>query len=304
MGGIRTWLDAARPRTLPLSISGVVVGAGLASYFGQYNGWIFLLSLLTTIGFQVTSNFANDYGDGVKGTDNEDRIGPARALQSGQLTQSTLKRGIVLSVAINVLLVVGLLYVSFDGDDLPLALFFLILGGCSIWAAIRYTVGDSAYGYRGLGDVFVFVFFGLVGVLGSMFLHTKQVPIISVPWAIAIGLLSVGVLNLNNLRDHVSDKKAGKNTLVVKMGFGWGKKYHFALLAISFFCVLAFIGSTYGSGWEFLIMTAFLPIAVHLRRLMGLTEEKLIDKELKILALSTFALALVFYIFYHNKMPI
>jgi len=150
---------------------------------------------LTTIGFQVTSNFANDYGDGVKGTDNEDRIGPKRVLQSGLLTRKALKKGIYISIAINVILVLVLVFYAFGLQHWQSILIFLFLGAFSIWAAIKYTVGDSAYGYRGLGDIFVFLFFGLLSVLGSLFLHTKFITLISVLPAISIGALSTGVLN-------------------------------------------------------------------------------------------------------------
>jgi 1,4-dihydroxy-2-naphthoate octaprenyltransferase len=295
----KTWVKAARPRTLPLSISGIVVAGGLAHYYGSFDGAIFILSLLTTVGFQITSNFANDYGDGVKGTDNEDRIGPQRALQSGKLTKKTLKRGIYVSIVIDLILVFTLLWVSFGIGQIGLFILFLALGGLSVWAAIRYTVGDSAYGYRGLGDIFVFLFFGLLGVLGAMFLHTKMLTTPSILMAITIGLLSVGVLNLNNLRDFASDKKAGKNTMVVKLGFSNGKRYHFLLIMTAMLCTLLFIGLTFKSGIEFFSLLAFLPITTHLLRVMKAKDSFSIDPELKKLALSTFLLALLFYFSYN-----
>jgi len=211
----KSWIKAARPRTLPLSISGILVGTALAGFYGSVNYMVFSLALLTTIGFQITSNFANDYGDGVKGTDNEKRIGPARVIQSGLITPKTLKRGILISVLICLLLVICLLYVAFGIDNLLYSILFLFLGCLSIWAALKYTIGESAYGYNGLGDIFVFVFFGLVGVLGCLFLYIKEIPLLSILPAISVGFLSVGVLNLNNLRDHESDKESGKNTITV-----------------------------------------------------------------------------------------
>jgi len=170
---IAAWLNAARLRTLPLSVSGVVVGTALANFYGKNDSLIFILALLTTIGFQVTSNFANDYGDGVKGTDNDDRVGPKRALQSGLLTREELKKGIVISIVISLVLVAAVLYFSFGVENIEYFALFGVLGFLSIWAAIKYTVGKSAYGYKGLGDVFVFAFFGLLAVLGSLFLYTK-----------------------------------------------------------------------------------------------------------------------------------
>ena len=149
MSKTAAWLNAARPRTLPLSVSGVFVGTALANFYGKYDTLIFVLALLTTIGFQVTSNFANDYGDGVKGTDNEDRIGPKRALQSGLLTRKELKKGIVVSIIICLFLVSSVLYFSFGIENIEYFALFGVLGFLSIWAAIKYTVGKSAYGYRG-----------------------------------------------------------------------------------------------------------------------------------------------------------
>jgi len=238
---IAAWLNAARLRTLPLSVSGVVVGTALANFQEKNDSLIFILALLTTIGFQVTSNFANDYGDGVKGTDNDDRIGPKRALQSGLLSPVELRNGIIISVLCSLLFAVALLYFSFGLENIEYFALFGVLAFLSIWAAIKYTVGKSAYGYRGLGDIFVFTFFGLLAVLGSLFLYTKF--IIASAWlpAISIGMLSVGVLNLNNLRDYESDKKSNKNTMIVKMGFQNGKKYHYALMLIAFVCMLLFI---------------------------------------------------------------
>jgi len=185
---IKSWFNAARLRTLPLSISGIIVGTSLAYIEGCSNGVIFVMALLATISFQITSNFANDYGDGVKGTDNEDRIGPKRAMQSGLLTKKELKTGIVISVIINVILIFCVVYVAFGAHNLPYVFLFVGLGIFSVWAAIKYTVGNSAYGYKGLGDIFVFLFFGLLAVLGTMFLYTKYITIVAVLPAITIGL--------------------------------------------------------------------------------------------------------------------
>jgi 1,4-dihydroxy-2-naphthoate octaprenyltransferase len=271
------------------------MGTALATKQGVFNGTIFILALLTTVGFQVTSNFANDYGDGVKGTDNEDRIGPARALQSGWLTRSALKKGIIVSIGISFLLAIGLIYIAFGLDNLPYILLFLILGILSIWAALKYTMGSNPYGYMGLGDVFVFLFFGLLGVLGSMFLYTKSITWTSLLPAIGIGTLCVGVLNLNNLRDVVSDGKHGKNTLVVKMGFQNGKKYHFLLLVSALLSFITYILIERLSIAQSFFMIAFVPIVVHLIKVMSTQVPGALDSELKKLALSTFLLSILFY---------
>ena len=294
------WFKAARPRTLPLSVSGVLVGTGLANFYGENDVFIFILSLLTTVAFQVTSNLANDYGDGVKGTDNADRIGPARALQSGLISREELKRGIWISVIVDIVLVVALIYTAFRPQNILFASVFLVLGAASIWAAIKYTIGTSAYGYRGLGDLFVFIFFGWVAVLGTMFLHTKYMVMPALLPATTIGLLSVGVLNLNNLRDSVSDEKAGKRTLVVFLGFVNGKIYHYVLLILAFCCLLVF-QILFFRGWRlFLPMIAFVPILYHLGTVYRTHNAEAIDPELKKLALSTFFLSVLVYINCNN----
>ena len=199
---IKHYIQAARLRTLPLSISGIIVGSFLAASNGAFNWLICILALLTTIGFQIISNFANDYGDGVKGTDNENRIGPKRAIQSGALSEKQMMSAIKLSVLITFIIAVTLIYVSFGKDDFLNLLIFFVLGIASIVAAIKYTMGTNAYGYYGLGDVFVFLFFGLLSVCGSYFLFTKQLTFDIFFPAISVGLLSAGVLNLNNMRDR------------------------------------------------------------------------------------------------------
>ena len=296
MSKITAWLNAARLRTLPLSVSGIVVGSALAKFYGKIDVLIFILALLTTIGFQVTSNFANDYGDGVKGTDNADRVGPKRALQSGLLTRKELKTGIVISIIICLILVVAVAYFSFGTAQIEYFILFGVLGSLSIWAAIKYTIGTTAYGYRGLGDIFVFVFFGLLAVLGSLFLYTKFITGFAWLPAIAVGTLSTGVLNLNNLRDYESDKKVGKNTMIVKMGMKNGKKYHYALIALAFISMLVFIVFNFGAWYQFAPLLAFIPIGTHVLKVIKTKSPLLLDPELKKLALSTFLMSFLFYI--------
>ena len=299
MTKVKAWLNAARLRTLPLSISGIFVGTALAAYYGATNVTIFILALCTTIGLQVTSNFANDYGDGVKGTDGDDRIGPKRALQSGLLTAAELKRGIYISIVINAVLIISLIFTSFGIKDVLYPVLFLVLGALAIWAAIKYTVGKSAYGYQGLGDVFVFIFFGLVSVLVSMFLYLKFIDLFAVLPAIAIGLLSVGVLNLNNMRDIKSDTAVGKNTLAVKMGLSKAKKYHYTILVVSFLCLFYFLFTTNASQLRYVSLVGYLPILVHLKKVALTDKAAELDPELKKLALSTFFIAVLFFISYY-----
>lgn len=300
MPKIKVWISAARLRTLPLSLSGIIVGSALGSMYNQFRWDIFVFALLTTVGFQVTSNFANDYGDGVKGTDNENRVGPKRALQSGQLSRKELKVGIIISIIICILFTVALLYLSFGTENLILTLIFGALGILSIWAAIKYTVGSSAYGYKGLGDLFVFLFFGLLGVMGSMFLYTKALNALAIFPAVTIGLLSTGVLNLNNLRDYESDKTSNKNTLIVKMGIRNGKIYHVFLIVISFISILAFTFIHYHNWKNTIHLVAFVPIFIHLNKMWKIKNTVLLDPELKKLALSTFLLSILFYFSFNN----
>ena len=294
MGKINSWISAARLRTLPLSVSGIIVGTTIAVSEGVFSITIFSLALATTLGLQVLSNFANDYGDGVKGTDNEDRVGPQRAIQSGLISQKEMFQGIVITAIVTLLFAVLLIYAAFGKENLGYALFFFLLGVGAIAAAIKYTVGKSAYGYRGLGDVFVFIFFGLVAVYGSYFLYAHQWNWLVLLPSFSIGFLSMGVLNLNNMRDRISDEKAGKNTLVVKLGAKNAKNYHYALILGAILCLVLFTVLTLESVNDFLYLPAIIPLILHLKRVVENENDTLLDPELKILALSTFATAILF----------
>jgi len=292
---LKTWLSAARLRTLPLSISGIVCGTAIAALSGYYDAQIFVIALLTTICLQITSNFANDYGDGVKGTDSEDRIGPKRAIQSGALSLKELRFGIIGISILSFGLVIYLVYLAFGTSNIGYVLLFVLLGIFAIWAALKYTMGKSPYGYQGLGDIFVFVFFGLVAVLGTKFLYAKMLHFQDVLPAVTIGLLSVGVLNLNNLRDIVSDQKHGKFTLVVKMGFHNGKKYHLVLLLVAFLCLFGFV-MLQKEHSLLVALVFFIPVFMHMVKVIKTKKPVELDPELKKLALSTFGIALSFYL--------
>lgn len=287
-------IKAARLRTLPLSVSGIIVGSFIAASEGYFNTTICVLALLTTIGFQVISNFANDYGDGVKGTDNNNRVGPQRAIQSGKISPKQLLKVIKVSIVITLLVAILLIYISFGKDDfLNLSIFF-ILGIASIVAAIKYTVGKKAYGYSGLGDVFVFLFFGLLSVCGSYYLFTKQFNLTTLLPAFTVGLLSIGVLNLNNLRDRESDIKSGKNTLVVKIGIEFAKYYHYYILIASFLFALLYTMIHYKSSYQFIFVLSYIPIVKHFMVVYKNTNPELLDPELKKLAISTFIFSILF----------
>ncbi len=309
---MKNYIKAARLRTLPLSVSGIIVGAFLGSYdsfitvqdtffnstvsvkrIPLYQSGIFWLAILTTIGFQVLSNFANDYGDGIKGTDS-DRKGEARMVSSGVITPKQMKRAMIITAIITLVIALLLIYEAFGKENFLYSVIFFVLGVSSIIAAIKYTVGKSAYGYSGFGDVFVFVFFGLLSVVGTYFLYTKELNVAVFLPAFTIGLLSTAVLNLNNMRDRVNDAKSNKNTLVVKMGAESAKYYHYSLLISSFLFAFLYTVIRYQSPFQFLFIVAYIPLMKHLYFVMKNKEEVLLDGELKKVALSTFLFAILF----------
>jgi len=298
------WISAARLRTLPLSLSGILVGSAIAFTNSQFSSEIFWLAIATTLGLQILSNFANDYGDGVKGTDNDQRIGPKRAIQSGALTDKEVKKGMIYTSVVTAFFALSLIYISFGKDDFFLSLLFIALGAASLAAAIKYTVGDSAYGYRGLGDVFVFVFFGLVSVLGVNFLMTKEIDLWLLLPASSIGFLSSAVLNLNNMRDEISDRNSNKNTIVVIFGKSFAKIYHISLISVALitFSLYQFLRLDEQTNWIYFSLIAFIPLLIHLKKIALYTDPKVLDSELKKVALSTFALSLLFFlILYFNS---
>jgi len=290
---MKNWIQAARLRTLPLSLSGIIVGSSYAYYQGYSNWKIVVLALLTTLGLQILSNYANDYGDGVKGTD-VNRIGEKRLVAAGIISASQMKKAVFITTVITFLLALSLIYVAFGKENFALSMIFILLGVGSIGSAIKYTVGSNAYGYNGLGDLFVFIFFGWVSVIGSNFLFTH-----SLDWklflpATTIGLLSVAVLNLNNMRDIENDKAAGKNTLVVKMGLENAKRYHQFLLVLASSLFLLFSIITKTSFVPILIIN--IPIIIHVFKIHKSKSYHDFDPELKKVALSTFALSLLFWL--------
>ena len=291
---LKVWLQAARLRTLPLSLSGIIVGNGLAFSNVNFSWMIFILSLLTTISFQVLSNLANDYGDGVKGTDNDLRIGPPRVLQQGLLTRKELKQGIQVCVFISLILAASLIFLAFGISNQLYSLIFIGLALGAVIAAIKYTVGSNAYGYRALGDLFVLTFFGGVSVLGSLFLQTKLFTVELILPAISIGLLSVGVLNLNNMRDIKTDKESNKITMAVLLGARYAKAYHSFLLLGAVLTAVLYVKTNLQPSYLFMI--AVLPMMIHLRRVLGYDNPKEFDPELKRLALSTFLFSILFSI--------
>lgn len=300
---VKSFIKAARLRTLPLSISGIIIGSYLGvdslNSISQSNPrlviWmtpIFWFSILTTIGFQVLSNFANDYGDGIKGTD-KNRKGEARMVSSGAITPNQMKSAMIITAIITLVIALLLIYFAFGRENFGFSLLFFGLGVLSIVAAIKYTVGNSPYGYSGFGDIFVFLFFGLLSVLGSYFLYTKHLDFEILLPAISVGLLSAAVLNLNNLRDREEDKRNNKNTLVVRLGIEKSKRYHYFLIFGALVAALTYVLLDFKTIYQFLFLVAFLPL---LKNVKTVSQNKIpaeLDSELKKVALSTFLFAIL-----------
>jgi 1,4-dihydroxy-2-naphthoate octaprenyltransferase len=288
---MKHWIQAARLRTLPLSVSGIIVGSAYAYYQGFSDWRIVVLALLTTLGLQVLSNYANDYGDGVKGTD-ANRIGEKRLVAAGVITAEQMKKAVIITAILTFIIALLLIYVAFGKENFALSLIFILLGIGSIGAAIKYTVGKSAYGYSGFGDVFVFIFFGLVSVVGSNFLFTHFIDWKLFLPATAIGLLSVAVLNLNNMRDIENDKITGKNTLIVQYGLKFGIWYQRVLIFVPILLYVVFLFDFKNSMPGFSILFYFLAYS-HNKTISKINDPKDFDPHLKKVALSTFLFAIL-----------
>jgi len=301
---VKSYIKAARLRTLPLSVSGIIVGSYLGNEFlnqlpeasfrtSVWETLIFWLAILTTISFQILSNFANDYGDGIKGSD-KNRTGEARMVSSGAISPKQMKIAMVITTVFTLVFALLLIYVSFGNDHFGFSFLFFGLGIAAIVAAIKYTVGNSAYGYSGFGDVFVFVFFGLLSVVGCYFLYTKQLHALIFLPAFSVGLLSTAVLNLNNLRDREEDKKNNKNTMVVKLGVEKAKVYHYFLVVTALVTALIYVFLDYSSSYQLIFLVAFIPLVRNMITVSKNEVPAALDGELKKVALSTFLFALLF----------
>ncbi|EDP70586.1 1,4-dihydroxy-2-naphthoate octaprenyltransferase [Flavobacteriales bacterium ALC-1] len=298
MKKIKPWLSAMRLRTLPLSVSGIILGSCFAYYNGHFNPWVMVLAILTTMSLQVLSNLANDYGDGVRGTDNDERVGPERAIQSGEITPEEMLEAIKKNILIVIVLTLSLIWVAFGPTNFLFLLLFVFFGGLSVYAALNYTMGDSPYGYRALGDIFVFIFFGLMSTIGSYLLYMHTIDHVVILPALALGMLSVGVLNLNNMRDIGPDANAGKITLAVKLGIENAKKYHFSLIIGAMVLSVIFSILYYVEPYNFMYLIAFLPLISHIKKIKVAKTADDFDSQLKVLALSTFLFSLLLGIGY------
>ena len=293
MASIKTWISTFRLKTLPLSISGIIMGSFIALSEGFFDIKIFALAFLTTLFLQILSNVANDYGDGVKGTD-EGRIGNRRAVGSGDITPKQMLRVVILFAVLSLISGITLLWVSFGKENFVYSLLFLVIGISAIAAAMRYTMGTNPYGYAGFGDLFVFIFFGLVSVMGTYFLYTQSFELDVLLPAASVGLLSVGVLNLNNLRDYSTDLRAGKKTFAIKLGVGNTKLYHEFLTMFAIIFAVIYSSLHYNGLIQAIFLLVVYPLISHVRRVTNNEDPKKLEPELKKLALITLAFSVLF----------
>lgn len=288
---MKNYIHAARLRTLPLSMSGIIMGAFIARWrlgeMGQAWDWqIFALAILVTLLYQILSNFANDYGDGTKGTDQmRSTSAEARAVASGKVTAQQMKNAMLITAFLSLLATVGLLYRAFFPNFMKEFWGFIALGVACILAAIGYTVGKKPYGYMGLGDVMVFIFFGWVSVGGSYFLFTKSWSWDVLLPASAIGLFSAAVLNLNNMRDIESDAISGKKSLALRLGFKKAMNYQMVLMHLPIILLLIFLMLNgfheKGNYYAFMVMIMMFPLAGVRRKIMQVKSPHELDPFLK-----------------------
>lgn len=291
---IKVWIKAFRLRTLPLALSSVALGGFLAYYDGIFNLKVSLLAAATTLFLQILSNLANDYGDSKSGVDGEERVGPLRAVQSGAISPLSMKKVVILFMLLSLVSGLWLIFEGTKGIPFFYVLLFLVLGLGAIAAAVKYTIGKNPYGYSGFGDLFVFVFFGLTGVVGTYYLNTHKMNWEVLLPATAMGFLSAGVLNLNNMRDRVNDKVNGKHTLVVMMGIEKARWYHLFLLLGSVIAGMSYMLLNYHSPFQmlFLITIPMLWINVAVVFRNSIPEE--LDPYLKKLAIASLLFSLAF----------
>ena len=292
MSKVRAYITSFRLRTLPLSLSGVLLGSLLAASDGYFKTTTFVWAMLTTVALQILSNLANEVGDLTKGTDNEHRLGPIRSAQSGALSMREMVQAMIVFGVIAIITGSLLIYEAFRDLLNWKSISLFIAGGASIVAAVKYTVGKSAYGYRGLGDLFVFIFFGLVSVMGSYFAMSGVLPWICVLPAVAIGFLSSGVLNMNNIRDIENDSVCGKRTIPVILGIRGAKIYHFVITLLAVICLVLY-SVLHPAGWTGYLFLLTLPLlAMHLKSVYW-GEGRALDSQLKFLSITTLLIALL-----------
>lgn len=295
---IKSWIEAARLRTLPLALSSILMGCFLAAAHQEFSWKIAVLAVLTTIFLQVLSNFANDYGDAVNGKDTDARQGPQRAVQSGAITANAMRTAMIIFAGLSLVSGVGLLYEALKEATWHTFAAFLGLGILAIIAAITYTAGKRPYGYVGLGDISVLIFFGWVGVLGVYYLHTK-----SLDWSILLpatscGLFAVGVLNINNIRDIESDTLTGKRSIPVRIGREKAVIYHWVILSFAMIFSVLYLILRSDSLGQWLLVLSFPLFIKNGLAVSRLTNPRELDPYLKQMALSTLLFVILFGVGY------
>lgn len=297
MASLKSWISALRPRTLFLAVATALSGSAIALSVDQFSISVFFLTLMIATILQLLSNMANDLGDFQHGTDiTGERVGPKRTVQSGAITPSQMKRAIIVAIACAAIVGLLLIYIALQFMNPIYIIAFLVLGILCIIAAIKYTAGKNPYGYKGFGDIFSFVFFGLVSVVGTYFLHTHLID--SRPWlpAIGLGFLTVAVLNLNNMRDLDNDKKSGKITIPVRIGLHNAKLYHVVLTIGSLLCFIGY-SLLYSAHWyQYLYLLCFGIFIKLLIDIFRIKENRLLDPYLKYTSMGTFFLSVCFSI--------
>jgi 1,4-dihydroxy-2-naphthoate octaprenyltransferase len=274
-------------------VSGIIVGSVVAMSDGYFSWLTFLLAILTTLSLQILSNIANDVGDAEKGTDNENRLGPVRSLQAGHLTAKEYKKALFFFVIISAIFGLALIFSAFHSFLNISGIIMLIIGGLAILASIKYTVGKRNYGYHGLGDVFVFLFFGLASVLGSYFLMAFSLKWSLLLPAAAFGFLITAVINLNNMRDIENDKNCKKNTIPVRIGLANAEIYHYLLIILAWICLLVYSNIEYNKMIGLLYVLVLPFFVIHIQRVSRF-EGKALDSQMKTLSISILALSLIF----------
>lgn len=290
----KAWLAAARPRTLPLALASITLGAFLAAANNVLNLPVAILAALTATLLQILSNLANDYGDSIHGADHLERLGPARAVQSGQISARAMRAAIVLVALLAAISGLSLLWLAFGAQALLLFLVFILLGAAAIGAAVTYTAGKRPYGYAGLGDIAVLIFFGWVGVLGTYFLQAQQLDWTLLLPATSCGLLAVAVLNINNIRDIESDKRAGKYSIPVRLGPRKARLYHWILLAGVVLTACLYVLFNYHSPWQFLFLLSLPLLWQNGKAVAHTTDPRRLNPLLKHMSLTTLFFVLTF----------
>ena len=291
---MKHWISAARPRTLPLALSSILMGSFLAAGSHAFSWTIFGLAVLTTTFLQILSNFANDYGDTVSGVDTIERTVATRAVQTGAITHQQMTKAIILMSILSFVSGSLLIFKGLENTSTQTILTFFGIGILAIIAAITYTVGKRPYGYMGFGDISVLIFFGWVGVLGTYYLHTHEFNWLNLLPATSCGLFAVGVLNINNIRDIDSDIKTGKNSIPVRLGKDKAVIYHWFLLIGGFACAVIY-ASVIAPSWFNWLFIITLPLLIKIGK--GVQNGKnpaQIDPFLKVMALTTLLFVITF----------